>query len=150
MTTDLDTQSHPNWWLGILDGTLGARADGAGRIDRYLGLPIQPGNRFCKCRVLVLPGERPVVAMIQIDGTDGVSVTNASEHIAAAVARDLLSGATLNAVTWVEHYPASIRGSMGASYDTVTYEAIGPLWCRLGVDGFRALTGLTLDELGIR
>jgi hypothetical protein len=129
---------------------------------REVVLTIEPG-RTCRCEVLVLDDRpKPVVVMIELASNDGVSVTNASEHLARAVAfwflDQTVENLDLDAVTWVEHYPASARGrGLGESYDTVTYTRVGdskrqpefrPEWRHLGAAGFRELTGLVLDEFG--
>lgn len=126
-----------------------------------LGLSIQPGNRPCTCDVAIIPtSPKPVVVMIQLADDDGVSVTNACEHIASVVATRFLRQAPgaidLDAATWVEHYPVSARGrELGESYDIVTFTHGGgsdfrPAWRHLGTAGFRELAGMTLDEVGIR
>lgn len=97
--------------------------------------------------------KRYVVVMTEIEGNEGLSVTNGCEYIAEEVFKNLLPSADPETIIWIEHYPP--RGGrmmpLPESYDKVSLRYNGKTFKLDESQGhsWKRLTEADLQEIGI-
>ncbi len=98
-------------------------------------------EQFCHVGVFTANNRRPIVVISERPGNNGVSVTQATESIAAEVCRRFAMNPGL--VTWIEHHPAD-EVTFGASWESVEYDCSGleicnPHWRPMTPEAWAAL-----------
>lgn len=98
-------------------------------IYRYKGF--NDRESFCRIRVYEEPDRPYVVIATQLLGSDGTSITNFAEHLAAQVSLQLEH--IERGMIWIEHYPEGSRKSsfarslMGETFSEVRFVFDPPL-----------------------